>query len=68
MTLIGPARVRIGLYGAVLWSNRIRLKTARDMLANIQRLANTGITSAMRTAPSITLDTLLNWPPLHVVL
>lgn len=55
------------LYGAVVWWSRTKLKTARDTLTHIQRLASRGTTSAMRTAPSIALDALLNWPPLHVM-
>lgn len=36
------------------------------MVTHVQRLAGRGPTSALRTAPSLALETLLNWPPLNV--
>lgn len=53
------------LFGAVVWWSRTRLKTARGMLTHVQRLASRGTTSAMKTAPSMALETLMNWPPLY---
>ena len=57
----------IVLYGAVVWWGSNRLKTARDMLTHVQRPAGRGTTSAMRPALNLALDTLLNWPPLYVM-
>ena len=42
------------------------MKTALDKLSHTQRLACRGIIGAMRTTPSIALETLLNLPPLHL--
>ena len=57
----------IVLYEAVVWWGRTRLKMARDMLTLVQRLARRGTTSAMRPAPSLALETLLNWLPLYMM-
>ena len=55
------------LFGAVIWWSRARLKTAKGMLTHVQRPASRGTTSAMKTAPSMALETLMNWPSLYTV-
>ncbi|XP_050528221.1 uncharacterized protein LOC126898324 [Daktulosphaira vitifoliae] len=54
------------LYGALVWWTRASLVTARKELSRIQRMAATAITGALRTTPTVALETLIGLPPLHL--
>lgn len=54
-------------YAAIVWWPRTRLEEAKRRLTQVQRLACLGITGAMRTTPTAALESLLDLPPLYLV-
>ena len=54
-------------YAAGAWWPKTLQKTAAEKLNRVQRLACLGMTGAMRTTPTATMEVLLNLPPLHTV-
>lgn len=53
-------------YAAMAWWPRVRIKAVQYQLRGLQRLACVGITGAMRSSPSASLEILLNLLPLHL--
>lgn len=53
-------------YGATVWWTKTLQLKAQVMLQKIQRLACLGITGAMRTCPTASMEMLLNLPPIHL--
>lgn len=60
-TVIKP----ILLYGSFLWNHICRLKHVQTKLNKLQRLACTAITGAWKSTPTISLEAMLNLPPLQ---
>jgi hypothetical protein len=55
-------------YAATVWWPRVKFRTSRAELSNLQRMACLGITGAMRTAPPAATEVLFGLPPLHLQL
>lgn len=53
-------------YGSLVWWSRLKLKTAKDRVDSLQRLACIGITGALRTTPTAALEVMLNLHPLDL--
>jgi len=53
-------------YASLIWWPRCRISTVQQQLSKMQRLALTGITGAMKTAPTAALEVIMNIEPLHV--
>jgi hypothetical protein len=51
-----------------MWQPTVKSKTNRAELSKLRRLACLGITGAMTTAPTITIEVLLGLLPLHLQL
>ena len=49
-----------------MWWPRVKLRSCRIELSELQRVAFMGITGAFRTTPTAALEVLLDLPPLHV--
>ncbi|XP_050535077.1 uncharacterized protein LOC126902096 [Daktulosphaira vitifoliae] len=54
------------LHGALVWWTRTALITARKEFSRIQRMAAMAITGALRTTPTVALETLIGLPSLHL--
>ena len=55
-------------YAALTWWPKTLQVGARLKLSKIQRLACLGITGAMKSTPTASMEALLNLPPLHLVI
>ena len=53
-------------YASVIWWERATYQTTQKELAKIQRLITLSITGALRTTPSIALDSVTGLLPLHI--
>jgi hypothetical protein len=53
-------------YAAMIWWPRLKYTTSKAKLSKLQRLAYLGITGAMRTATTDTIEVPLGLPPLHL--
>jgi ribonuclease HI len=53
-------------YSSFVWWPKTQQNTTKTVLSRIQRVATLGITGAMRTTPTISLDAILNLPPLDI--
>jgi len=54
-------------HGCVVWWPRLEIECARKVLSEIQRLVCICITGAMKTTATAAMETLLNVPPLDIV-
>jgi hypothetical protein len=54
-------------YASFVWWQRTELKTAHAELQKVQRLAFLLTTGAMKSAPTIALEAMLDLPPLPVM-
>lgn len=55
-------------YGCVIWAPALDKKTVCDKLVKLQRIACLGITGAMRTTPTASLEAITGLPPLDIYL
>jgi hypothetical protein len=53
-------------YGSLLWWNRAQQGNNKSILAQIQRMACVAISGALRTAPTVALEAMLDLLPLHL--
>jgi hypothetical protein len=53
-------------YAATVWWPRVKFKTSQAELSKLQRVACLGITGAIKTTPTATMEVLLRLPPLHL--
>ncbi|VEN63036.1 unnamed protein product [Callosobruchus maculatus] len=63
-TIVRPSLI----YGSIVWWTCIKTEATRAKLNKVQRLACLSITSAVRTTPLSAIETLLNLPPLDLVI
>jgi len=54
-------------YAATIWWPKVEQSRARTELSKLQRLACLCITGAIGSTPTAAMETLLNLPPLHIV-
>lgn len=59
--------IPIVTYASLVWWPRTLLRDCKMALGKVQRMACLGITGAMTTTPTAAMETLLNLPPLHLV-
>lgn len=55
-------------YASLVWWTKTQQHSAIAELSKVQRLACLAITGAMKTAPTAAIETLLNIPPLHIII
>ena len=55
-------------YGALIWWLKATQSTVATKLVSLQRLACLCITGAFRSTPTVTLEVLLDLPPLEIFL
>ncbi|KAL1447090.1 hypothetical protein WDU94_000567 [Cyamophila willieti] len=55
-------------YGSIVWWLKVEQVQAKLALGKLQRLACLCITSAMKSTPTAAMETLLNLPPLDIVI
>jgi hypothetical protein len=53
-------------YAATVWWPRVKFKTSQAELSKMQRVAFHGITGAIKTAPTASMEVLLGLLPLHL--
>ena len=54
------------LHCSIVWWKKTKQISVRNKLNHLQRMACMGITGAMRTTPTLAMETLLNLAPLYV--
>jgi hypothetical protein len=55
-------------YASFIWWTKVDQRSAQLQLSRIQRFASIAITGAMSTTPTVALDAILDFPPLHVAI